>query len=766
MALNSQKTAEADDAPVFTVDTHLFRELGNHLVGRESTALIELVKNSYDADATEVVVAGANLNDREKGVIIVEDNGVGMTKAQFRDGFLRIASRVKEEGDRRSPGFGRRYTGSKGIGRLAAHKLAETLFVKSVSGQPGEMSRTAIEATIDWRAIEAQPTLDRVKKEVTVTPLSLPKPERTGTRIELSQLRKAWTDDERSRFVQECKSLQTPESLLLPLHPSLLGAPLLFDAPLQRQTSFGDQGFRLRLEGDFDTGDSYWVRIASTAEWVIEIDASRPNRRKKAIVRYGIAPTKRRTEGQTDLKPEIYPRDRPNTEVGPFFQARILVQVDPKGTAGERKRIRQESGIRVYLEGFRVLPYGEEGNDWLSLDSDYSHRSTLSNAAEIEKLVGATEKDPEWKNLFLPNRSFFGAVFITQEGSDDLTPLINREGFLPNASYYDMVKIVRFGINLFTRVRAASDTEERAQERAKRRKGGLKPTNSVLGTIESARGVVQKIQVAVTTSDTETSQKGITELSEIIGTLRDDVGDIFTEADLLRITASVGTQMGEFVHEVQTLLGTAQTVHDALDRLRQDRSLSHSVQVKLGAIHSTIADMRKQLERLASYLLDIATPDATRRRSKQKLSERFDTGVRLVARAAEKRGIEIRNEISPELKSPPMFPAELTTLFSNLLTNAVKNAGEKGEILATGRKTDSGIVVKVQNTGNSVDLENSEKLFRPYVSTSTQIDPTLGQGMGLGLPITRSTLERYGARISFVKPDDGFATAIQIIFPV
>ena len=113
-----------------------------------------------------------------------------------------------------------------------------------------------------------------------------------------------------------------------------------------------------------------------------------------------------------------------------------------------------------------------------------------------------------------------------------------------------------------------------------------------------------------------------------------------------------------------------------------------------------------------------------------------------------------------------MFPAELTTVFSNLLTNAVKNAGDMGQIHATGQKTDDAIVLIVQNTGNAIDLHTAERLFLPYVSTTTNADPTLGQGMGLGLPITRSTLERYGATIRFVKPDKDFQTSVQIRFPL
>ena len=80
------------DSVKFSVDTHLFRELGELLVGRDSTALVELIKNAYDADATQVDVYGERLEDRVRGQIVIRDNGLGMTREQFEKGFLRIAS--------------------------------------------------------------------------------------------------------------------------------------------------------------------------------------------------------------------------------------------------------------------------------------------------------------------------------------------------------------------------------------------------------------------------------------------------------------------------------------------------------------------------------------------------------------------------------------------------------------------------------------------------------------------------------------------------
>ena len=113
-----------------------------------------------------------------------------------------------------------------------------------------------------------------------------------------------------------------------------------------------------------------------------------------------------------------------------------------------------------------------------------------------------------------------------------------------------------------------------------------------------------------------------------------------------------------------------------------------------------------------------------------------------------------------------MFPAELTAVFSNLLTNAIKAAGEGGTIRAEGEIGSSGgrPLLRVQNTGVAVDPKDGEKWFRPFASSTSDVDPALGKGMGLGLTITRRILEEYGAAIRFGKPRAGFAACLEIDF--
>jgi K+-sensing histidine kinase KdpD len=103
-------------------------------------------------------------------------------------------------------------------------------------------------------------------------------------------------------------------------------------------------------------------------------------------------------------------------------------------------------------------------------------------------------------------------------------------------------------------------------------------------------------------------------------------------------------------------------------------------------------------------------------------------------------------------------------VFANLLTNAIKAAGSGGRLRAVGRDEPKRAVIRIENTGKAVNVKTAERWFRPFESSTTEVDPVLGQGMGLGLTITRSMLDEYGATIHFVKPSRGYATAVEISF--
>ena len=122
--------AQETDA-FFEVDSRLLLQLGEKLVKDRAVALAELVKNSYDADATRVKISMHNIKETG-GTIVLEDNGNGMSLSNFQKTWMRIATIDKEENPI-SKVYKREKAGEKGIGRFACRRLSKILILKSIA---------------------------------------------------------------------------------------------------------------------------------------------------------------------------------------------------------------------------------------------------------------------------------------------------------------------------------------------------------------------------------------------------------------------------------------------------------------------------------------------------------------------------------------------------------------------------------------------------------------------------------------------------------
>jgi hypothetical protein len=596
----------------FTVDTHLFRELGELLVGRDSTALVELIKNAYDADAEEVTIHGQDLDDQTSGSITIRDTGTGMTRDQFERGFLRVASRLKDVGDRRSQRHKRRYTGAKGIGRLAAHKLARQVEVFSIP-DPNFTDRNAhgVDATIDWDKIERCITFDEIESSgaIFIDEVVRSKKGTSGTTITLRRLRRKWTPAERSRFFAEVQTFNPPAELVEPPESVVKGDQLLFGRARLADANARDPGFKVKLAGDFETGDEYWPTLLQAAHWIIEVDASRAQRK----IRYNIVPTKLGRQSFPSARSRMFSEPRNESPQGPFFQARMLVR---EGTMPkiERAWLGRSSGIRVYMEGFRVLPYGEPKDDWLSIDADYKKRQkTLPHLSGLD-FAGDPTDDLEG-HMFLGNSAYFGAVFLTAANAPGLRMLINREGFVPEGGYDDLVRSLRTAVSLAARVRAASrvaEREERREERRENAAASIEPSRldlrqAVEVSVRRASDLASQARKVAAAGDFVAAKDLIERAAAEYSISSDTSQRLMTEGAILRVLASVGTQMAAFVHEIHGLLGSAQAVERAVEMLRDDQDLPAAGRKKLAQLLKAIGDLRRAVERQAIYLTDVVS---------------------------------------------------------------------------------------------------------------------------------------------------------------
>jgi len=739
----------------FTVDTGLFRELGELLVGRDSTALVELIKNAYDADATAVTVIAQDLGEPEKGVIVVSDDGNGMTIEEFRLGFLRVASRLKSGGDRRSRVYQRRFTGAKGIGRLAAHKLASDLSVESRAvarpvrhGKRGRTVASSLRATIDWNEVEEHETVENVGDAISVSKRKIAATDEPGTTIRLTSLRRAWSDRERTRFVREVSTFQPGEALCTPIAPRHIERVLLFDEPRTRDSK-SDPGFAVTLGGEFDIGEDYSVDVLAAASWVVEVDAT------KRLVRYAVSPTKAYAEKERlDTAPQTATMRRDVS--GATFQARIFVR---SGTAPTG--LSDAYGVRVYMEGFRVLPYGEPGDDWLDINRRYTVRGRavpFRGDIDDERLLAIP--DTEAGLVATPLRGMFGGVFLTEAGAPTLRMLVNREGFVPDEPFLEIADAVSNGLALQTRVSAALRPNRRV------RRGGRPAIEGAADDVASSRPAHGSLEIAIEGIRAVSSQSDVSpavreQLARAEVQLARVQEDVIDEQAMLRILASLGTQTAAFIHEINAALGSIASLKRTVDAM-----LVRPPQAKdVAGLQRRVNALQRTIERQSAYLVEIVSRDARRRRSRRRYAEHFDISVLLLQEVADRDKITLRNEIPRDLKTPPMFPAEVTSMFTNLLSNAIKAAGRGGVVQAVGVVSDGRTHITVQNTGVAVDLRCAEQWFDPYRSTTATVNPALGQGMGLGLTITRAMLAEYRGTISFVEPQPTFKTAVSVSLP-
>ena len=179
----------SNEKPHFKTRARLLCQLGEQLIKSESIALLELVKNAYDADASFCDVKIKNIENEEECSIIIEDDGAGMDLATLQNVWLEIGTDNKQESKRngrKSPKYGRTSLGEKGIGRLGVHRLGRNIELISRMEQGKECV-----LKIDWDEIENSRYIEDFPIYLEERNAKTFK-ETHGTKIIIKKVRKPW----------------------------------------------------------------------------------------------------------------------------------------------------------------------------------------------------------------------------------------------------------------------------------------------------------------------------------------------------------------------------------------------------------------------------------------------------------------------------------------------------------------------------------------------------------------------------------------------
>lgn len=725
----------------FSVQTRILKELGERLVKQPEVALLELVKNAYDADARTCVV-----NHGAPDAISVVDDGTGITLEAFEKGWMSIGSSAKAS-TVTTPMYGRRVTGEKGIGRFAVRFLGRHLRVSSVADDPGRGRRTQLDVEFDWTEVDQAERLGQVKVPYRLT--AAPPGTRTGTSLYIDQLREGVGGT-------NWNQVRTGSVPIL--------SPLAFIRRSDVDPVAGtgrDPGFSLRIVPGGKTDDELG---GDTAAAILE----------SYVLRADLSLT------GTRLQVRIYRRgvETPVLEVVDTMEADDLGDVSAEirfiprrsgtlaGVPLDGRRayswVRENSGVAIFDRAFRVSPYGFQGDDWLKLGADAVRNARDPSSSITRKhfrMTDAVRREPSQNWMIrLPEPSqVIGIVNVEgRRNAGDNKGLIaaaDREGFVDNTAYRQLVDIVRGAVEMI----AVADRElEQAQQRqltAQRIAKARAETRSAIEAVGSDPDIppARKQQVIAILSDAQqrVEQAAASEKER---------------ERQLEVMSLLGVLAGFMTHEFGVALAELRLAHKQLKGLSCS---SHEMAGHAERLGRSI----KNLEEFSKYVRLYTGAARTQQSGEYPVRPRISQIVRMFEDYAEKRLIKVEIEADDGLKTPQLPLALYNGIVQNLFTNALKavtaKAGKGRRVIALRAWNEKGFHhLQVLDTGVGVPAPLKERVFDPLFTTTDDTSDALGSGMGLGLSLVRRGAEVFGGKAALVDPPAGFATCVHVRFPL
>jgi len=358
--------------------------IGEELISDEPVALVELVKNAYDADASLARVSFKGANPNRPDHIVVTDDGIGMDlntvlTSWFEPGTLAKRKQTVSLG-------GRLYQGAKGIGRFAAARLATSLFMETKK----EDEEEGVVVVLEWGQFTEESYLDEINLEYEIRPLDF----KNGTRLTLGGLRKTWNESEYEALYARLSRLISPFKadvldfdivLEIPGYPQFSGEVQPPDVILKP---------RYQLKGNVNKNGEF------TGDVLYEGRVHKKLKDRK-LGRTGAVPSC----GPFEVEIRAWDRDRESLEP--------LVRQFGQGIRQIRQQINTYCGVSIYRDGFRVYPYGQKGDDWLGLDLR-SRQNPVNNLA---------------------NNQVVGSIRISRTDNPNLQDRSTREGMILNPAH-------------------------------------------------------------------------------------------------------------------------------------------------------------------------------------------------------------------------------------------------------------------------------------------------------------------------------------------
>ena len=738
----------------FNVSAKTARLIGRENVSNLEGAIIELIKNTYDADAKKCIVYYENLSDK----LYIIDNGTGMNKETIINNWMTIGNSSKKESVFTKSG--RVNTGEKGIGRFALDRISEKCSMLTVSNE--EM----FEWLVNWESFDSSEMITDTFAELNDITVSIPEYlnginndflnsmlktefDGTGTCFVLENLRDQWNDALIERIKSSLQKLLPPmENNVFDLYfylqdtntkdaiivPSLLNE---YDYKLHFEVDeLGECNIQIH-RNEFFFGTQF-EKIMKKAEFT-ELDKDYFN---------DILITKK-----GNVK-DFLPGVEEDVDIGAFsgdiYFYKLVLQSDNqekyfyKNFITKRTNFKELSGIKIYRDDFLVRPYGmfgTTGYDWL----DLSTRKAESPAA-------ISHKSGNWR---VQANQVCGQIRISRL-NDNLPDKSSREGIVETKEFKLFRELV---INFIEKL------EEDRQYVIRKLDELYKSTVKGEQALKDAKEELNKFKKEerkkrdkkADNTDREEKQR-YESFHKAISYQEERIQDLQEEMGLLRTLATTGIVVNTYIHEIKALTTQLNVgVKEAYACLEEDNDIKSA--------KDELKKLRILKDKFNSWFkvtIDAVEMDK-RKRKKENIGKIINKSInkwksvqnnKIEYIYIENGTIDIR-----------CFPFDFETIISNLVTNSNTifkyHKVEKPTIKIEIGRNDEKFYIKYSDNGpglcNAFKKE-PQKILKYGVTDRRNANGEV-VGTGMGLWIVDSIIQNYKGHISLqknIESDTGF----------
>lgn len=635
----SEKLDNQEQQVNFVADVHLIQILGEQLIGSEKVGILELIKNSYDARATNCDVwiekvpglPDAELSDSAIAnlpgpVITIIDNGIGMDEDTLIKGWLRPATRLKtsvkeklkqerKEADSRGTRAeyeslvnilkmehgGRLPLGEKGVGRFATHRLGKNLILQTkTKDDPYEWV-----LTIDWDRFD-YPDDDPITNPLSLQDVTLTLLHRvpnrdygltqSGTMVRIYGGREGfeWTTEKLREVGQSILFLRSPGKASLSkkiegkttITEKGIGFDAFFHCP-----QLAEKDFEVLTE----TVPAPFICTAIVDEngiADIEIEYKPPQTLKKAqssdIQNYD--DKELRVPPENDRKYWLEKRNGKqvlrNPECGPFTcEIKVWIRdgewIDFADRSGFLKFLENFGGIGIYRDSLSLVPpQASSREDWLGLSTRHIKKGTHISYYMMS-----------------------GSVDLIQENTLYLVDRTSREGLLDTRPFTDLKYLLREIIFTLEReVNAKRDRYKRLVEGDRVPETVLNKRTSIASDILRAVSkkydfVEDSVGIKKIIGETANPSKTVALLATTFDEVRREVRELTDESNALLEVAGYGIAIGVAIHEIEKITSN---LYFGMERvLKRATSLDLDTYHQIDELSETARSLLNELRRVA-----------------------------------------------------------------------------------------------------------------------------------------------------------------------